>query len=211
MTTPSRRPTRLPAFDYTDPGAYFITLVAHHRARLFGGVVDGVMRLNGWGEIVREEWEKTPQIRPEVELGVYQIMPNHFHAILIIHDVGAHGRAPDQNLQPPPGRVTQPGHPAPGLPSAIDNPATMQAHSRAPLQRPPRSLGSCVAGFKSAVTTRINQIRRTPGQLVWQRNYYEHILRGERDWDAIAAYILTNPNHWDLDNENDCPRRHHAA
>ncbi len=68
-----------------------------------------------------------------------------------------------------------------------------------------------MAGFKSAVTTRINQIRRTPGQPVWQRNYYEHILRGERDWDAIAAYILANPSTWDLDDENDTPRRHHAS
>jgi len=68
-----------------------------------------------------------------------------------------------------------------------------------------------VGAFKSTTTRLINGLRRTPGQPVWQRNYYEHILRGERDWDAIAAYILANPSTWDLDDENDTPRRHHAS
>lgn len=72
-------------------------------------------------------------------------------------------------------------------------------HDRAPLPRlwrPPKSLGSFIAGYKSAVTKRINEIRGTPGNPVWQRNYYERIIRNERELDAIRRYIRDNPTHW---------------
>ena len=82
------------------------------------------------------------------------------------------------------------------------------AHGRAPLRRAPQSLGAFVAGFKSAATRRINARRGTPGTVVWQRNYYEHIIRDERSLDRIREYIAANPLQWDLDRENPA---HHAG
>jgi putative transposase len=80
----NRRSIRLHGYDYSTPGAYFITIVTHRRRHLFGHIVNGEMRLNEWGRIARAEWLKTPAIRPEIELDEYQIMPNHMHAIIHI-------------------------------------------------------------------------------------------------------------------------------
>ncbi len=171
-----RRSTRLPDYDYTQNGVYFVTVCAHGRECLFGDVgEDGVVRLNDYGAVVQEEWLRTEIVRAEVELGVFVVMPNHFHGIVVIHDVGAHGRAPLQNPSPTDVKT---------------------------LQRQPRSLGSLVAGFKSIVTKRINTLRDTPGAVVWQRNYYEHIIRDERDLNQASDYILCNPARWAEDREN---------
>ena len=83
-----RRSIRLRGYDYGRTGAYFVTLCAHDRASLFGEIVDGVMRLNDLGRVVDSEWLKTPRMRPQVELDEYVVMPNHFHAILVIVDMG---------------------------------------------------------------------------------------------------------------------------
>ncbi len=84
------------------------------------------------------------------------------------------------------------------------------AHSRAPLQssnlhslyRQPKSLGSLMAGFKSAVTKRINELRQTPGTKLWQRNYWEHIVRNEPELNRIREYIHDNPVQWEYDSLN---------
>jgi REP-associated tyrosine transposase len=171
-----RRSIRLKAYDYAQPGAYFVTMVTAGRQCLFGQVVDQEMRLSRFGRIVEEQWLKTPSIRAEIELGTFVVMPNHFHAIVIISsdapqsgasDVGATGRSP---LRP-----------------------------RGPS---PKSLGALIAGFKSSVTTRINELRHTHGAAVWQRNYHEHIVRDDKDWDRIHTYIESNPCTWAEDDEN---------
>ena len=72
----------------------------------------------------------------------------------------------------------------------------------APIQRPPRSLGSFVAGFKSACTKRINTLRDMPGTPVWLRNYYERVIRNERELKAIRKYILDNPANWEKDKDH---------
>nr|BAL58065.1 hypothetical conserved protein [uncultured Chloroflexota bacterium] len=179
-----RRSIRLKGYDYTQPGAYFITIVTHERAHLFGAVVDGVMRLNAWGEIVREEWFKTAQIRPYVRLydEEFVVMPNHVHGIIWIvdDDVGARRRR-CRGTAPPcpdPDHVEQFGKPVPG------------------------SIPTIVRAFKSAVTHRINALQNTPGAPVWQRNYYEHIIRDERALHAIRQYIIENPLRWHLDTHN---------
>lgn len=168
-----RKSIRLPEYDYSSGGGYFITLCCHQKQPLFGQIVDEDVLLSRFGEIVKEEWIKTEQIRPGVQLDEFIIMPDHFHAILFFseslneHAVGAHSCAPLQQ------------HIAP------------QQHG---IQfRQPRSLGSLVAGFKSAVTTRINILHQTPGEKVWQRNYYEYIIRDEKDLEDIREYILNNP------------------
>jgi putative transposase len=172
-----RRSIRLKGYDYGRMGAYFITICTQDRACLFGTVVDGRMQLNECGAIVREEWFRSAQIRQEIELSAeeFVVMPNHIHGIVWIVDSAGAGI----------------GAPGPG-----------GAHGRAPLHRQPRSLASFIAGFKSAVTKRINEHRDTPGASVWQRNYYEHIVRNEESLARIREYILTNPLRWHLDQEN---------
>ncbi len=165
-----RRSIRLKGYDYSQAGAYFVTIVAWQRECLFGDVVDGEMVLNEFGVIVRSEWERTAEIRREVDLGAFVVMPNHFHGIVILHNdtvVGATGRSP----LPPRGPI-------------------------------PKSLGALMAGFKSSVTKQINVIRATPGIPVWQRNYYERIIRHERELDRIHRYIESNPSNWADDDEN---------
>ena len=76
------------------------------------------------------------------------------------------------------------------------------AHSRAPSFRQPRSLGSLIGGFKSAATKRTNQLRGTPGVPVWQRNYYERVIRNDHELQAIRQYIKENPAKWAEDSEN---------
>lgn len=168
MTQPHhRRSIRLPGYDYTSAGAYFITLCTHDRACMFGKIVNGEMQLNALGEIVRAEWELTGRLRPEIELGPYVMMPNHFHAIVwLIDRTGTARRAPS---------VEQFGKPVAG------------------------SIPTIVRAFKSAMTRQINAFRGTPGAPVWQRNYYEHIIRDESSYQTIAAYILNNPARWEQD------------
>ena len=173
-----RRSIRLRGYDYTWPGAYFLTICTHNRVPLFGRVVDGEMVLNVFGEIVREEWFRSTEIRTEIELfpDEFVVMPNHIHGIVwIVGDtVGAQRRcAPTATI-----RGVTPNNVSPG------------------------SLGAIVRGFKSAVTKRINAHRGTPGARVWQRNYYERIIRDQRALNAIRRYILNNPWRWHLDRYN---------
>jgi putative transposase len=171
-----RRSIRLRDYDYTKTGAYFVTLCTYERACLFGEVVgDGVM-LSEVGAIVQEEWLRSAEIRREIELDAFVVMPNHLHGIVVIEPVGAHGRAP--------------------LP-----------RKRAPLQRKPKSLGSFIAGFKSACTKRINEIRGMPRMPLWQRNYYEHVIRSEEALENVRLYIAHNPRLWQYDVNNPASSR----
>jgi len=174
-----RRSIRLPAYDYAQAGAYFVTMVTHQRQCLFGEIVGGQMRLAAYGQVVSEQWLRSALVRGEIELDAFIVMPNHIHGIVIIcaqpMGVGAHGRAPQHGRAP--------------LPSSSP-------------YRPPRSLGSLVAGFKSAATKRINQIRGTLGVPVWQRNYYERVIRNDEELSRIRQYIADNPAHWEEDREN---------
>jgi len=174
-----RRSIRLKGYDYTQPGAYFITVVTHDRECLFGEIVEGGMRLNEFGEIVRTEWFKTAVVRPYVMLypDEFVMMPNHTHGIIWIVDVGATRR-----VAPPPIA------PSPVAPPII--------HPRGPMAG---SVGAIIGQFKSITAKRINTLRNIPGQPVWQRNYYEHIIRDERALNAIRRYILNNPANWTKD------------
>ncbi|HXF48618.1 MAG TPA: transposase [Verrucomicrobiae bacterium] len=166
-----RRSIRLPAYDYSQAGAYFVTICTLNRECLFGKVMDGKVQLNPFGCVVEEEWLKTAELRPCIELGTSVVMPNHFHGIIVINDEcrGTARRAPT---------VSRFGKPVAG------------------------ALSTVIRSFKSAVTKRINDLRRTPGNVVWQRNYYEHIIRNEDDWKKIHDYIVYNPEKWMVDAEN---------
>ena len=168
-----RRSIRLPDYDYSEPGAYFVTICTYQRKPLFGRVMDGKMRLNAVGRVAESGWLRTPHIRLEIGLDEFVLMPNHLHGIVVIVD--------DR---------------------AVDEVAHVGAHGRAPLQRPARSLGSLIAGYKTASAKVINRVRGTVGAPVWQRNYYEHIVRNERERDRIREYIQNNPFNWDQDAYN---------
>ena len=169
-----RRSIRLSEYDYAGPGAYFVTLVTHGHECLFGEVCDGQVLLSKWGGIVHEEWVMSEGIRREIVLDAFVVMPNHLHGIVVIKDEGMTG---------------------------INVGAT--GRSPLPANGPgKRSLGTFIAGFKSAATKRINIDRHLPGVPVWQRNYFKHIIRDETSLGRIREYIVNNPKQWELDQEN---------
>lgn len=183
-----RRSIRLKGFDYSKTGAYFVTICIWDRGCLFGDIEDGAMQLNEYGRIVENEWLKTMDVRDNVEMDYYIVMPNHFHGILVINDVGAtrwvaqgrtpHERAFHTNQERAPHRI------APTK--------TLQSNT----------IGAIMGQFKSIVTKRINKIRDNPGGPVWQRNYYEHVIRSDEELNSIRQYITENPLKWELDEEN---------
>ncbi|MGB7442637.1 MAG: transposase [Coleofasciculaceae cyanobacterium] len=173
-----RRSIRLQGYDYGQSGAYFITLCTYKKECWFGEICDSQMRLNQLGKIVAQEWLRTPQIRPEITLDEWIVMPNHLHGIIIVNNntVGAHRRAPSSS-QPKP-------------------------HTPSPqFRRYSNSLPSIIAGFKSATTKRINKQRETQKTPLWQRNYYESVLRDTKHFEHARSYIYTNPVRWKDDPE----------
>ena len=173
-----RRSTRLPGYDYGQPGAYFITVCTQGRACLFGDVVDGEMRLNRLGEMVQWTWHDLPNHNANIRLDAFVAMPNHVHGIIWIVDdpVIVVGATVGAGSEPAP-TEPDPTHRAHGLPEIVRQ-------------------------FKTFSARRINQWRNTPGTAVWQRNYYEHIIRNEASLNRIREYILTNPLRWAVDREN---------
>ncbi len=183
-----RKSIRLPGYDYTQAGAYFVTVVTWRRDCLFGDVVKGEMQLNKAGKIVQWEWENLAQSFKFVELGIDQVMPNHFHGVLSFRDVGANrpgitdttvGMSPLYN----------------SIPSGLDG---------SPLSRGSKaaSLGAVIGQFKSRVTKRLWKMPELTGIPIWQRNYYERIIRNEQEMDAIWRYIEANPVNLGDDEEN---------
>ncbi len=176
-----RRSVRLRDYDYRNAGAYFLTICAFQRECLFGEVVEGEMQVNQFGEIVREEWKKTDIVRENVILDEFIIMPNHLHGIVIVVDgVGATRRVAQNE-------------------STLDTRATRRVAPTGPVSG---SIGAIVGQFKSAVSKRINTFRDNPGCPVWQRSYYEHVIRSEAELASIRQYIADNPRKWDLDENN---------
>lgn len=198
---PNRHSIRLKGYDYSQPGAYFVTICTRDRAGLFGEVADGEMRLNEWGEIVLWTWRDLPNHVPNVQLDAFVIMPNHVHGIIIITDpvnapeaVGAGSEPAPAQPQPAP---TQP-HPALAQPvpdQSIESISGVIAAKR-------YGLPEIIRQFKTFSALRINKQRGTPGLPIWQRNYYEHIIRNEESLNRIRQYIADNPLRWALDQEN---------
>ncbi|CCI09301.1 transposase [Microcystis aeruginosa] len=173
-----RRSIRLRNYDYSQPGAYFVTICTYQKQSWFGEIKNGQIYLNQLGKIVADEWLKTCKIPPNFKLDEWVIMPNHFHGIVIINDYSGD----DQSL------------------GARDAPLDLGARD-APLQQKPNSLSSCIAGFKSAVTKRINLLRQNTDTPIWQRNYYESILRDEKYLAVVREYIINNPKNWPNDRD----------
>ena len=177
-----RRSIRLRNHDYTQPGGYFITIVTHQRACLFGQIVNEEMQLNDYGRIADECWRAIPEHFPNVELGTYVVMPNHVHGIIVINE----------------NRTTM---------NSSSSVGAQHASPLSPHRVKPKSIGVIVGSFTSAVTRRIGRELNATG--IWQRNYYEHIIRDHKDWDRIHRYLESNPSRWVQDEEN--PNRLNAT
>ena len=175
-----RRSIRLKNYDYSQAGAYFVTVCAQSRECLFGEIADGVMVMNDAGEMIEQWWMKLPDNFSTVENDAYVVMPNHFHGIIVL--AGAGPRAcPDSG----------------------------RTHGCAP------TLGDVMIWFKTMTTNQyIRGVKEShwplfPGKL-WQRNYYEHIIRNEEELNKIREYIINNPVRWVEDEENPACRSKEA-
>ena len=174
-----RRSNRLSGFDYSQAGAYFVTIVAQGRLCLFGEVSDAAMRLNDAGRMAWRVWETLPQRFPSVELDYFVVMPNHVHGVIFLHRplLGAGDRATT--------RVAPTGQ------SSVSFPR----------------LGNVLGAYKSLTTVeyarRVRADRWQPFfKRLWQRNYYERIIRDQNELDRAREYIVNNPLKWALDREN---------
>ena len=198
-----RNSIRLKEYNYSSNGAYFVTICAHKKEKLFGGIENQEMKLNEVGQIVKEEWERTAFLRPSVVIDEFIIMPNHFHGIIWIadalHDVGATRWVAPPRLVAP--LAVQEADP---IERATQRVAPTNANETriSPIGPGKNTIGAIVGQFKSAVTKRILHTNPFFGG-VWQRNYYERIIRNDAELNAIRAYIEENPKKWAVDAENE--------
>ncbi len=194
----NRRSIRLKGYDYTSPGSYFVTICTPDRVRLFGEVVDAEMQLNPYGRVVDTYLSRIPDHFPHVTLDAWVVMPNHVHAIITItDDHRSRGEAIPQSLTTAEDVSESASSIIPESESRIASPLPpTQPH---PTGAPSGSLGAIVGNFKSIATRRINRMRHTPGVEVWQRNYWEHIIRNQAAYKRIEAYIHNNPARWEQD------------
>ena len=161
---------RLKDYDYSQAGAYFVTICTQKGKSILGKVVEEEMVLNKYGRVVKQSWNELSCHFLNMKIDWFVVMPNHIHGIIALDD-DCRGGVP-----PPRGKETL------------------------PLQKP--KLCQVIGYFKYQTTKLINEIRSTPGFRVWQRNYYEHVIRNEDKLNKIRYYIQTNPLKWHLDREN---------
>jgi REP element-mobilizing transposase RayT len=178
-----RRSIRLTEYNYTLAGAYFITIVTHERECLFGEITNGEMNQNKFGLIAQQMWDKLPARFRNVEMGAFVVMPNHVHGIILLDGTrrGIVESATDSG-----DRVTRYA------------PTTDRQFGK----MIPGSIPAIVRAHKSSVAYRINLMRGLRNTPIWQRNYYEHILRNADEANRIHLYIESNPSNWADDEEN---------
>jgi REP-associated tyrosine transposase len=167
-----RRSIRLQGYDYSQAGAYFVTIVTWRRECVFGEIVNEEMKLNEFGKIVQKWWDEIPVHFPNVEASAFVIMPNHIHGIILItEDRRGEVISPRENMTRNSGGETP------------------------PLRR--RTLGQIIAYLKYQSTKEMNALDGS-GVITkfWQRNYNEHIIRNEREMENIWLYIESNPSMW---------------
>lgn len=160
---PKRKSVRLKEYDYSQPGAYFVTICSRNAGNVFGEIVDTTVRLNGQGSAIADCIHSLPKRFPRVTVDSFIIMPNHIHCIILL------------------GNESRPGR--------------EQGASEA-------SLARIIAYLKYQSTKQINAIFNMPGKKIWQRNYYEHVVRNEADLRRVREYIENNPAKWAFDRYN---------
>jgi putative transposase len=177
----NRRSIRLPGYDYSRAGAYFVTIVTQNRVCSLGEITAEGVDLSPLRKVVETVWNTSPAHFP-IELDAFVIMPNHIHGILWIVEeesfIKTGFEINDQETQ-------------------ADRPSGTN----------PQSLASIIQNFKSVTSRKINTILSKPGNVFWQRNYYEHVVRDEHDLDRIRKYILDDLYQWPEDQENPGKKR----
>jgi len=166
-----RRSIRLKGYDYSTPGAYFVTIASYAKKPLFGACIDDFVRLSQIGIIANDQLEKIPARFPYTHLDEFVIMPNHIHFIIQFLEGGTFSTS-----------VSQPGCNQFGKPTA-------------------RSLSSVVRAYKNSVTNQVRKVRLSGREPIFQKNYYERIIRDDVEWNNIREYIITNPGNWISDPE----------
>lgn len=177
-----RQSIRLRGYDYTNPGAYLITLCVQDRELLLGEIKDREMVLSTFGKIAQNHWQRIPRFFPHTDLDEYQIMPNHLHGIIIIKK-RAGTTAARQNS-------SRSGNETLGSQPSDESFSTGTV---------PGSIGAIVQNYCSVTTRKINEIRQQPGSKFWQWDYYDHIIRGPKEFQRIRQYIRDNPANWNQD------------
>jgi len=168
-----RRLRRLRNYDYSQAGGYFITICTYNREYLFGEIINQEMMLNYVGRIVEEWWVELEKKFSSVKLDDYVIMPNHTHGIITIVE----GEWDDVG-------------------------AIHELPLQDKIERRRMLIPKMVGYFKMNSAKYVNRVRNTEGTPLWQRNYYEHVVRSEDEWNRIRQYIRNNPLKWQLDREN---------
>jgi putative transposase len=204
-----RRSIRLKGYDYSQNGLYFITICCQNRICRFGHIENKKMILNEYGEIAYNEWGKLAERFPNFELNVFQIMPNHMHGIIVLNNNNASvgsGFTPDRTLQYQGKGQPQGIAPTNDKPIGID-PDNGQQQGIAPTNDKPqrtaptndRTVSDILGAYKSLVANGCLEIfkskNKTMGKL-WQRDFYEHIIRNEQAYVRISEYIKNNPAKW---------------
>ena len=170
-----RQSIRLQGYDYSQDGWYFITICVNGFQEFFGEIKEGNFIKSKWGEIVENCWNDTVEIRKgDVSIDVFQIMPNHFHAIIVIGD--------KKNL--------------PNISRFPD-----VSSEKTIFKSPSKTIGAIVRGFKSSVTSKIQKLENVDDLKLWQRNFYERIIRDEHELHRIQNYVRQNPEKWQKDKE----------
>ena len=200
-----RRSIRLKGYDYSHTGAYFVTICTQNREYLFGDVLDGKMALNDAGQMIEKWWNKLSQKYGDVWIDTYVVMPNHFHGIITIttNTVGANP-------------CIRPDETNPCIrPNTGDHVTRGENITGENMVSPLQGLGIYISWFKRMSTNEyIRGVKQRgwppfPGKL-WQRNYYDHIIRNESELERIREYIVNNPLKWESDRENRNIRVRHA-
>ena len=176
-----RRSIRLPGYDYSRNGAYFITICTQSRECRFGEIVNEVMQLNDAGRIVADAWAWLGQQYDHVVMDEWVVMPNHLHGIIVIVDDCRGG----SETKCTGGSETK-----------------CTGGSRTAPTEPRKPLGRLIGAYKTVSTKRINEKHQTPGEQLWQRNYHERIIRNANELHRIRQYIIDNPAQWDRDSDN---------
>ncbi|HOY33256.1 MAG TPA: hypothetical protein PKW80_15355 [Bacteroidales bacterium] len=157
--------------------------------------------LNEYGIIAYDEWLKTPELRKNVELDVFIVMPNHIHGIIVITDtVKGVLHTPGDNdvpLMHDDGTDVSLMHDAAADVSLMHDKTNVPDNIRdlcnTSLRSPSQTVGAIVRGYKSSVTNKINKSKHCTGFMVWHRNYHDHIIRNKQSYKNIFEYIINNP------------------
>ena len=173
-----RQSLRLKDSDYSQAGAYFVTICTNNRQWLFGEIRQGEMVLSAIGRLVSAQWQQIPYRFAGLELGAWIVMPNHIHGILIITRSGEASNLITPVLQETADRKTPPTQPRGTAPGSV---------------------GAIIQNYKSITSRKISRQDESMRAAIWQRNYYEHIIRDEQSYLEIAQYIVDNPVLWEKD------------